>query len=81
MTMHEYIRRRNKLVIDMDVEGIKELHTEANIPLPTTDFSITAGMHIVKVRNSGFSVEEKDKSIKWLTDNGFPEHAQYVDII
>ena len=79
MTIHEYIRRRNKLLVNMDVEGIKKLHKEAGIPLPTTDFSITAGMHIVKVRTASFSKEERDKSVMWLTSNGFPGHAQYVD--
>lgn len=81
MNMKEYVTRRNKLVSKMDIEGMKELHEDAAIPLPASDFSITAGMHIIKVKNAGFSEEEKRNSMKWLTDNGFSEYAQYADVL
>jgi hypothetical protein len=75
----DYVKRRNRVLRELDLSGFYELLTEngaTHLPIPQVAF---ASMHKARMAVTSFSEEEKAISRQWLTDNGFQPKFLGVD--
>lgn len=68
-----WIKRRNLALYNLDVEKMKELSKELDIPVPEDDLDILAGMHKIRLNHILFSKEVKEISRTWLEKYNFSE--------
>lgn len=66
----EYAERRNKILRDMDVEAMKVLCREYDIPTPVNSHSFVAGMHKARILIPSMPADLIQESLGWLRRNG-----------
>lgn len=74
----EFIQDRTNLLINLDnirIEEVEEYCKKYNIPILTNKKCMIAGLHKARIYSidKGITKNMKDKSKKWLKNNGFSE--------
>ena len=68
MNITKYVRRRNRIIRELDVKAARKLQPEASLGI--SDESILIALHKMRVMTC---LDKKlvDESLKWLEERGF----------
>lgn len=69
--IRDYVKRRNKALLSLDQEKMRELVLETGGEVPEDEKVFLAGMHIARLEVTSFSDEIKAQSLGWLHANGY----------
>jgi len=68
----EYVKKRDSILMDMDVEAMRSLCDENGVPKSMTGGeSFLAGMHKARLEVVTMPEEKKEESKRWLMVNGY----------
>lgn len=73
----EFVKERNRLLLDMDVAGMEIFARMYNLPVPDNPRSFMAGMHKARIEIESMPEEKKEESRMWLRRNNFSIPGEY----
>ncbi len=72
MDLSRIVKERDEAILSLDKEKIMSYMNKYGVKMPSNELVFWAGVHKAVLRIDSATKEQREKSAKWLLDNGFP---------